>query len=153
MRPLLHLALGTTLFAMPLVATPLVAQTPNQLPTTLAAMRDHYRPLLVFDGGDGKRTEQQMTVLADHVAEARDRQLLLVGVEGTNKQVPTVLLSSADEEQARRRFRVAPDQFTVILIGKDGGEKLRSHEPLSWQKLSSTIDSMPMRKDEVQGKR
>ncbi len=40
-------------------------------------------------------------------------------------------------------------QFTVILIGKDGFEKLRKLEPLSIETLKNTIDAMPMRKREM----
>lgn len=41
----------------------------------------------------------------------------------------------------------------VILIGKDGGAKLRSEKPLSMAKLQETIDAMPMRQDEMNGKK
>ena len=40
----------------------------------------------------------------------------------------------------RKRFQVRPS-FAVILIGKDGGEKMRSHKPIPWEKLEATIDS------------
>lgn len=47
------------------------------------------------------------------------------------------------------RYRVASEQFTAILVGKDGTEKLRQNEPLSLAKLYSTIDAMPMRRREM----
>lgn len=39
--------------------------------------------------------------------------------------------------------------FTILLIGKDGGEKLRSHQPVTTTKLFNIIDAMPMRKEEM----
>lgn len=39
--------------------------------------------------------------------------------------------------------------FTLILIGKDGTEKLRSTQLLSNEKLFAIIDAMPMRKEEM----
>ncbi|WP_374950317.1 DUF4174 domain-containing protein [Mucilaginibacter sp.] len=39
--------------------------------------------------------------------------------------------------------------FTVTLTGKDGGEKLRSNQPLTLQKLFAVIDTMPMRRQEM----
>jgi hypothetical protein len=39
--------------------------------------------------------------------------------------------------------------FTIILVGRDGGEKLRSSEVVSAEKLFGLIDAMPMRKDEM----
>jgi hypothetical protein len=38
----------------------------------------------------------------------------------------------------------------VILIGKDGGEKLNSRTPVSVNQLEKLIDSMPMHKHEMQ---
>jgi len=38
----------------------------------------------------------------------------------------------------------------VLLIGKDGGVKLRSKAPIAPRTLVETIDAMPMRQDELQ---
>jgi Domain of unknown function (DUF4174) len=40
--------------------------------------------------------------------------------------------------------------FTVILIGKDGGEKYRSARPITSTQLFALIDAMPMRRSEMQ---
>jgi hypothetical protein len=37
----------------------------------------------------------------------------------------------------------------VILIGKDGREKLNSRTPVAMDQLKPLIDSMPMRKGEM----
>jgi hypothetical protein len=50
----------------------------------------------------------------------------------------------------RHRFKVEPDEFLVILIGKDGGEKLNNRTPVTVVQLERLIDSMPMRKSEMQ---
>ncbi len=50
----------------------------------------------------------------------------------------------------RHRFKVEPAEFLVILIGKDGGEKLSSKTPVPVDQLERLIDSMPMRKSEMQ---
>ena len=116
---------------------------------TLQAMRDHQRVLLIFSNGNNQLAEAQLNVAARHVDGFQQRDLLLVGLTGSNAAVPTAELSAADDAAARRQFAIKPDQFTVILIGKDGGEKLRSHQPISWEKLQGTIDAMPMRQDEI----
>lgn len=138
-------AFATTLLGLICMTLPL----PAQAPTTLTAMRGRYRPLLIFSGGNAKFAEQQMTEIAAHAAEARDRQVLLVGVQGTDSNVQTALLAPAEQERAQHRFGISPGQFVVILLGKDGGEKLRSSSPISWKKLRSTIDAMPMRQSEA----
>jgi len=42
--------------------------------------------------------------------------------------------------------------FTVVLIGKDGGEKLRREEGANLGEIFGLIDTMPMRRREMRGK-
>ena len=58
-------------------------------------------------------------------------------------------LSDQEQVLARQRFQIAPEAFAAILVGKDGGEKLRVFAPVSMDRLNRTIDAMPMRKDEM----
>lgn len=116
---------------------------------TLASLRDHKRVLLLFANGNNQQAEAQLSIAAQHAAEFKDRDLILVGVEGSDPAVPTALLTSSEEREARKRFQVAPGSFTIILLGKDGGEKLRSHTAFAWSTLQNTIDAMPMRQDEM----
>ena len=46
----------------------------------------------------------------------------------------------------RLHFKVEPADFLVVLIGKDGGEKLNSPNPVTMDRLRRLIDSMPMRR-------
>jgi hypothetical protein len=48
-----------------------------------------------------------------------------------------------------RHFNVSMPDFTVILLGKDGDEKLRKQSVVTSDTLFSLIDSMPMRKQEM----
>jgi hypothetical protein len=83
---------------------------------------------------------EQRRILADWKAEGDSRDLIIVEVvgnkvRGTNDSAATI----------RRKFHL-PATFTAILIGKDGGEKLRSAKPFPAAVLETTIDAMPMRK-------
>lgn len=142
MRPAFVLPLGL-LFAMSIQA---ISQRNT---VTLEALRDRQRVLLVFSNGDSQMTQAQLAVAAEHAAGFRERDLVLVGITGTNPAAPTVVLSAAADRAARNRFHIKAGKFTVILLGKDGGEKLRSHDPVTWETLQTTIDAMPMRKDEM----
>lgn len=42
-----------------------------------------------------------------------------------------------------------PNTFTLILVGKDGGEKYRSYQLTSLNTLYKIIDVMPMRRAEM----
>ncbi|NYD89522.1 DUF4174 domain-containing protein [Sphingomonas melonis] len=57
-------------------------------------------------------------------------------------------VSGADDGAAalRKRYRLPAGGFVAILIGKDGGEKLRSAKPILPEVLAGTIDAMPMRR-------
>jgi len=49
----------------------------------------------------------------------------------------------------RSKLSLDNDAFTVLLVGKDGGEKLRSQTPVPMAEIFALIDSMPMRKREM----
>ncbi|MDZ7934160.1 MAG: DUF4174 domain-containing protein [Emticicia sp.] len=50
------------------------------------------------------------------------------------------------------KYKQANAPFEVILIGLDGGIKLRHRDFLSCEKLFATIDSMPMRSAEIRNR-
>ena len=126
---------------------------------TLATLKDTHRVLLVFAPSDrDPRYVQQMQMLEHHGAEMQERDLVLLPVvTETGPQVtPETLrvirgpgLSYEEQVLVRQRFHLAPEAFAAILLGKDGGEKLRVTAPVSTDRLNRTIDVMPMRKDEM----
>ena len=129
---------------------------------TLAALKDVHRVLLVFAPSDrDPRYVRQMQILEHHDAEMQERDLVLIPVvtESGPQITPETLRvirgrGMSDEEQllARQRFHLAPEAFAVVLLGKDGGEKLRVTAPVSMERLNRTIDAMPMRKDEMKAR-
>jgi len=111
-------------------------------PATVAAMRDRRRVLLVSasDATD-PRLDAQRRILRRWGAEADDRDLTVVEIVGD--RVAGAADAAAD---LRRRYRLPATGYAVALIGKDGGTKLRGREPLSAERLTATIDAMPMRR-------
>ena len=120
-------------------------------------MRGCYRPLLVFapSAGDG-RLAAQRSALAQSAGDMMDRKVLLVPFveSGESLKLPLDAPYSAPGARemvaARRRYGVTPGRFTVVLLGEDGGEKLRSDKPVTAEELNRLIDQMPTRKLEVQ---
>ena len=49
----------------------------------------------------------------------------------------------------RRKLDIPGTAFRALLVGKDGEPKLVSAKPISAAILYSTIDAMPMRRDEM----
>jgi hypothetical protein len=126
-------------------------------PNTLRAMRSCYRALLVFAPGlDNPQLADEFNQLKAHATELKSRNLLYVPIvpEGHNQpipgsRVPTARLSEDELAAMRHRFKVEPADFLVILIGKDGEEKLHSQTPVPVEQIERLIDSMPMRKSEM----
>ena len=57
-----------------------------------------------------------------------------------------------DAEQAQRlrsAFGIGANSFSVVLIGKDGGEKLRVNDIPDLQAIYAVVDGMPMRGSEM----
>lgn len=50
------------------------------------------------------------------------------------------------------KYKQTDADFEVVLIGLDGGEKLRQADILTRQKLYALIDGMPMRRAEMRRK-
>jgi hypothetical protein len=126
---------------------------------TLSSLVDRNRVLLVFapDSLD-RRFGQQLDNFAHHSADFTSRDLVLIPIvpdSGLPSASPILrelrppLVHDDEKITIRKRFHIQPGSFTVILLGKDGGEKLRSTTPITLARLNRTIDAMPMRKQEM----
>ncbi len=108
---------------------------------TLAQMRWERRVLIVAaPSAQDPALAAQRRILGSWSVKGDERDLTIVEVVGDQVR------GAGDTAPAlRRKFRLAAT-FTAILIGKDGGEKLRSAHPFSAAVLERTIDAMPMRR-------
>ncbi len=111
-----------------------------------------YRPVLVFAPSEQNSAyRQQLQQWQAQIQGIRDRDMRLIeifsaGESRASGQPVTV----ATANRLRHQFGVAPERFTVILVGKDGTEKQRELHPVSLTTLFRTIDAMPMRQRELQ---
>ena len=128
------------LLPLPLVAA-LAQGVDVQGITTLDALCARARPLLIFaPQPDDPQLEIQVRTLKQHAAEAANRDLVPIAIPFANPSPTDAYFSPQEAERLRRRFNIAPADFTVILIGKDGDEKLRSRKPLSITRLDRAIE-------------
>lgn len=89
---------------------------------------------------------------SDQISEIKDRDLVLIEiVADSENRVNGNAISESSKSQLYTRFRIDPQCFEVILIGKDGSEKLRG-DRISVGQLFQRIDSMPMRQEEMKRK-
>jgi len=124
-------------------------------PATFKAMRNCFRPLLVFapNPRDAPFATQQ-ALLEQYADDMMDRNLLYVPVLAQSSHfqqpldAPYVILKQSEMNAIRDRFKVDPSDFLVVLVGKDGGEKFRATKPVSVLKLDALVDAMPMGQQE-----
>ena len=118
--------------------------------TALEKYRWEHRLLLVFapDADSALyRRQQEMLLVAERGLNERDTIIIFVIRDAVStKGRPAAADAAVDLRDA---YGVLPHEFRVVLLGKDGGVKLRQEEPISMADLFALIDSMPMRKQEI----
>jgi hypothetical protein len=122
--------------------------TPDNM---LSSHRWQHRVLLVFaPSADHPQLQDQQAQAEAAAAGYADRDLRSYQLSPTGGTRPDgEPLSAAEASAFYDRYQVAAEDFVVMLIGKDGGEKRRRHEVLTTQQLFETIDAMPMRQREM----
>ena len=100
------------------------------------------RVIIIYaPNGSEQKLSQQERLLHSHDAELKERDLTKI-----------ILRSRAENAEIAERFNLAKADFALLLIGKDGLEKLRSRDVVSPETLFRLVDSMPMRQEEMREK-
>ncbi len=107
----------------------------------LSQYHNKNRVLLIFaPGKSDPHWQKQNALLQNSAAAFQDRDLVRLddleteGVHGAG---------------LRTRYGVKPGQFRVLLIGKDGHVASGGPTPINLDALTSQIDRMPMRREEM----
>ena len=96
------------------------------------------RLIVVFsDSPNDPRFAEQTELLLSLPSELLDRDVI-------------VLTDTDPSAQSFLRQKLRPRGFVVLIIGKDGGVKLRKPIPWSVREISRAIDKMPLRQREIQ---
>lgn len=131
------------IFAISLLIT---SSTSGFAMDSLAELRWNKRILVLFAEATNPKLEQQLGLLATKAADLSDRDMVVLHVTSTDVKAIYGKVGNADARKLRSEAGVESAEFTAILIGKDGGEKLRSDDVVGDRDLFDLIDSMPMRK-------
>lgn len=109
-------------------------------PDPLSRYRWTSRVLVISAPSASDPSAQAQRAIAAAVAQAMDeRDLVTVEAFG----------DTASAKALRRKLDVPGNAFRAVLVGKDGGAKIVSADPITASTLFSTIDAMPMRRDEM----
>lgn len=99
------------------------------------------RPIVVFaDSPNDPNFGLQMEYLEDQLDALAARDVI-------------VLTDTDPDANGPLRQALRPRGFMLVLIGKDGGVKLRKPFPWDVRELSRTIDKMPIRQREIRERR
>lgn len=134
MRPLLvasHIALSSTqVFAM----------------DSLSDLGWKNRVVLVFGRTDDPKLVKQVEVLKHQASELDDRDIVVIRVTPDEARAVYGKATRLDASKLKEDADIEGDSFHVVLVGKDGGIKLRSEQVVGEVEMFDLIDRMPMRR-------
>jgi len=124
-----------------------------QSTVTLAKLKDRARPLLIFaPNAKDLQLLDQIGVIQAHSKGTKEYSLVAVAVPETGEVSVGKMLDATAAAEVRRRFHVSPGEFVVVLLGKDGREKLRSSTPLTFQRLKNAMNQTPLEQQKKKDK-
>lgn len=137
-----------------LVVSTMAAQANGQDKIRLNGYQWKHRLILAFSPSTedpGYRAfAKEIAVQAEEVIE---RDLLVFHILETGEiKLGESSLQAGSGDYLRESFSISPGRFTVLLIGKDGGVKLRREGGVELNEIFSLIDTMPMRQREMKEK-
>lgn len=104
--------------------------------TNAMAQLSSGRQVLIFGQPQSQQVKQQLAILEKEKAGVTERHIIIVLVPAG--------------APLYKEYKVAPSgPFTIVLVGKDGGEKYRSQQVTTAAVLFALIDAMPMRQAEM----
>ena len=112
------------------------------------------RPLFVFSPTvEREDYQKQLRDLSSKEEGVEDRDMVVhLVLEEGNSFVEDLPLGKEAVRQLQEKFEIDPADLVIILVGKDGGVKLRKEEYTPMSDIFDLIDSMPMRQREMKEK-
>lgn len=108
------------------------------------------RIILLFSPEQNDMYPQQLAIFSANQAGLKERDMVIFSIKNQKVKGPDEKTYGKEEaEQLRKQYQVPNDAFSVILIGKDGTQKIKQNEILYTNKLFAIVDAMPMRRREI----
>lgn len=134
------------------VVTPLIDNSVASA-GTLDRLKGKKRVILLFAKSRSTAgLDQQVDTLRNFRPEMRERDLIVLQTSGNEETRSAIGYSSIQRgtsRSLREMFKPVGSGMTVILVGKDGTEKGRWQRVVQPNEFFELIDSMPMRKLEM----
>ncbi|TVP47348.1 MAG: DUF4174 domain-containing protein [Mongoliibacter sp.] len=99
------------------------------------------------------QSPQDWTVPNDSLSkEIDDRKIKYFVIEDSVFSNTEVLFTPEYIKKLKNRYAMGSKNSSWVLIGLDGGTKLRKEEGIDWDFIFRTVDAMPMRQSEIRRK-
>jgi len=105
--------------------------------------------VLVDEATDTDAIQSQLQALTAEEAALLDRDLRIFLVAKNNVSYQNGKLSDISAENLRQKLNIPLEFKGLLLIGKDGGVKMKKEFLVDPETIFSLIDGMPMRRAEM----
>ena len=133
------------------IASIFTSQPATTMDVDITHLQWKKRLLLVFAADNAQSNFQSLAnEISSRQADVDDRDLVVLEIlESGTSRMNRSRIEPQKGASIRKQLGIAPDEFTVILVGKDGGIKLKRNDQVRLEEIFQLIDSMPMRQDEM----
>ena len=133
-----------------LIISALIFMSQNMYAQSISDFQWENRLILAFtDSVESQIFQKQLKIFKDKREAFEDRKLLFIQVVPNKHRIIFPQTSAWQSSKVFENNKKEEGAFEIILIGLDGGVKLRQTEILETKKLFDLIDSMPMRQAEM----
>jgi hypothetical protein len=105
-----------------------------------------HRVLILFGSSGDQKLAQQVQILKGKTKDLAERDMVVFSVIGDDVRPVYGDASKVDARKLRQDAGIRSGSFQAVLVGKDGGVKLRSQTVVTDSNMFGLIDRMPMRK-------
>jgi hypothetical protein len=133
------------LFVILMIFASVVSEKPKQLED----FQWKNRIVLVFEEG----IDSKVIVSDSLLSQMEERKVAYFLIDQGIKSNVEVNFSKSYVEDLKSRFKIEGNNATWLLIGLDGGVKMKGQGNLDWGLIFRTIDAMPMRQSELRSKK
>jgi hypothetical protein len=105
------------------------------------------RVVVLFGGSGNRKLASQVQILKSHEKDLANRDMVVIAVIGDEVRPVYGDATGVDARKLRQQAGIKGNAFEAMLIGKDGGIKLRSSDVVTDGDMFGLIDRIPMRKN------
>ena len=120
-----------------------------QILNPLAEFKWKKRIVVVHTSGENDQYLKQVGLIRSTFEKWEDRDMLLVSLFNASGSIDDRKLKPEELQTLQSEYPSFESGFSIYLIGKDGGIKLKRSEVIDPSELYQLIDTMPMRKKEI----